>query len=162
MAGTDQPPYHVDAMDRMPLDKVVIEKLVVRANVGVTEAERAAAQRLRVDLELVADLKSAGEADDLARTIDYGSVVEVVREVAAVTSPKLLETLAEKIAAAIFERFGPAPGRKPGEPGVVCALRLRVVKLDPPLDVAVDAVGVEIERHPVRRPPGAPERAGFR
>lgn len=137
------------------MDKVVIEGLVVLAHVGASEVERAATQRCRVDLELAADLRAAGEADDLALTVDYGRVIETIRDVAATAAPKLLETLAEKMAAALLERFGGSG------PGACATLRLRLVKLDPPVDVAVGGVGVEVERERGRGG-GRNERAGFR
>lgn len=137
------------------MDRVVVEGLVVLAHVGVSDVERAAAQRCRIDLELRTDLRAAGEADDLARTIDYGRVIETVKEVVATAAPKLLETLAEKMAAALFDRFGGTG------PGAVARLRLRLVKLDPAVDVAVGGVGVEIERERGRAA-GPPDRVGFR
>ncbi len=123
------------------VDRIVIEGLVVLAHVGVSDVERAAAQRCRVDVELRADLRAAGAADDLARSVDYGAVIETIRSVAATTSPRLLETLAERMAAALLDRFG---GGGPG--AVATGVRLRLVKLGPPLDVPVAGVGVEIER----------------
>jgi dihydroneopterin aldolase len=150
------------------MDKVVIEGLVVLAHVGVSDVERTAIQRCRIDLELWTDLRAAGEADDLARTIDYGRVIETVKDVVATAAPKLLETLAEKMAAALLERFGGT------DPGLVGRLRLRLVKLDPPVDVAVGGVGVEIERERAQGAgagsreraqgagAGSRERAGFR
>jgi dihydroneopterin aldolase len=144
------------------MDRIIVEKLVVRANVGVTDVERAKPQRLRIDLELAADLAAAGETDELGKSVDYGAVVEALREVAATESPRLLEALAERMAQALLERYGPGPGRKGGQPGVVAGLKLRVVKLDPPLDDTLEAIGVEIERAARRRGAALSDRVGFR
>ncbi len=138
------------------VDRVVIEGLIVLAHVGVSDSERAATQRCRVDIDLRADLRAAGSGDDLAQTIDYGAVVETVRSVAAAAAPKLLETLAEKMAAALLDRFCGG-----GAGAAASSVRLRLVKLAPPLDVPVAGVGVEIERE---RGSGGSlrERGGFR
>ncbi len=143
------------------MDRVIVKGLVVRATVGVSEAERATPQRCRVDVELAVDLDAAGQLDDLATTVDYGAVVETLREAAALHTVKLLESLAARMIEALFERFGPDRiGHRP-PPGKALAVKLRLVKLDPPLDADVDQVGVELERTPTRRPPSARERAGF-
>ena len=143
------------------VDRVIVRGLVLRATIGVSEAERSAPQRLRLDLDLRTDLAPAGASDDLGKAVDYGAVVEALREAAALGAPRLLEKLADDMAAALLARFGPGPGRPKGGPGVVSGLRLRLSKLDPALDASLEAVGVEIEREAVPRAPGAGGRVGF-
>lgn len=144
------------------MDRIVVKGLVVQATVGVSERERSAPQRCRVDLELAADLDEAGARDDLDRTIDYGAVVAVVRETAAVEEARLLEALAARMVDALFDRFGADRIGPTPPPGRAVHVKLRLVKLDSPLDAEVEEVGVEVERTPTPRRRGAAVPPGFR
>ena len=101
---------------------------------GLHEAEQVEVQPFAVDVELVLNLQPAGVEDDLARTIDYGAVFEVCRQVVESTSFRLVEALAEEIAHEILAEF-PVP-----EVGV------RVRKLRPPIEGTLAWAGVEILR----------------
>src|SRR2546421_12526651 len=81
-----------------PGDTIHIEALELAAHVGVTEEERAAPQRLTVSITIwpVADL---GRTDDeLAKTVNYATVCQRVRELIARDHHKLIESVAEMIA----------------------------------------------------------------
>ena len=56
---------------------------------GVSEAERALPQTLRVDLDYAYE---AGASDDLVGTVDYGALIEGVAELLEREEFKLLET----------------------------------------------------------------------
>lgn len=144
------------------MDRVIVRGLVLQATVGVTAAERSAPQRVRLDLDLAVDLDQAAEADDLARTIDYAAVVETLRAVAAAERTKLLETLAARMATALFDRFGPDRIGHTPPPGKALAVRLRLVKLAPPVEGEVDRIGIEIERTATPRRAAPPGPVGFR
>jgi dihydroneopterin aldolase len=144
------------------MDRVIVKGLVLEASVGVSDAERAAPQRCRVDVELAADLDAAGKADDISKTIDYAAVVETLREVAATRTARLLEALASQMIDALFERFGPERITQTPPPGRAIAVTLRLVKLDPPVDADVDRIGVELERTATPRRAAAPGPLGFR
>lgn len=100
---------------------------------GVRAAEREQAQEFKVDLDIEADLRSAGESDDLAETIDYTKARAAVREVIEGSSKQLLEALA----AAIAERVLELPR--------VQAVSVRVAKR-PPSMLPIEAAAVRIER----------------
>jgi dihydroneopterin aldolase len=87
-----------------------------------------------VDVELVLGLAPAGTSDDLAKTVDYGHVYEVVRRNVESASYRLLEAMAEAISREILDAF----------PVDEVAVRVRkpAVQLGGPLDYA----GVEIRR----------------
>jgi dihydroneopterin aldolase len=87
-----------------------------------------------VDVELGLDLRPAGTTDDLARTVDYGTVDALVREIVEARSFFLIEALAEAIAAAILAAY-------PIDE-VVVRVRKPAVLLNGP----VEAVEVEIRR----------------
>jgi dihydroneopterin aldolase len=72
---------------------------------GYYEHEQRIAQPFEVDVELVLNLQPAGMDDDLTRTVDYGAVYRVVRQVVESTSFRLLEALAEAIGHEILSRF---------------------------------------------------------
>jgi 7,8-dihydroneopterin aldolase/epimerase/oxygenase len=91
-------------------------------------------QPFEVDVELVLDLAPAGTSDDLAKTVDYGEVYEVVRRNVESASYRLLETLAEAISREILGAFSVDE--------VAVRVRKPAVQLGGPLDYA----GVEIRR----------------
>jgi dihydroneopterin aldolase len=86
-------------------DCIHISQLELTARIGVPDTERAAPQWLTVNLtmEPVRGFEALG--DDLAKTVDYYAVCEAVKALAAARPRKLIETLAEEIAAEVLERF---------------------------------------------------------
>jgi len=86
------------------VDKIVIKDLEVEARVGVSDAERAHAQRLLVTVELERDLAEAGRPDDMNRTADYAAVAGLIRETVAKKPRNLIEAVAEEIAEALLSR----------------------------------------------------------
>ena len=75
--------------------------------IGVTEAERRDPQRLEVDLDLYADLEEAGRTGDLAHTIDYTEVSQVVRGLLEARPFSLIEVAGAAILGEVFARFNP-------------------------------------------------------
>ena len=61
---------------------------------GETQAERTLGNRFHVDVEIRADLSVAGRTDNIADTLDYAHVFELVRGVVEDQQFALLETLA--------------------------------------------------------------------
>jgi len=115
-------------------DRVELRGLRLSGICGVLPEEQVRAQPLEVDLDLVLPLDAAGASDDLADTVDYGAVCDLVEQVVAEGRPQLLEHLAERIAAAVL-----ASG---GVDEVVVAVR----KLRPPVPQQLDTSGVRITR----------------
>jgi dihydroneopterin aldolase len=116
-----------------------IRDLVLASSIGVHAHEHAAAQRIRINLDLAVTDDGAEKLsraaighDDLARVVDYEAIVNRVRAVAAAGHVNLVETLAERIAETCL-----ADQR-------VVAARVRVEKLDVFADAA--SAGVEVER----------------
>jgi dihydroneopterin aldolase len=116
-------------------DRIVLANMRFDGRHGVHDWERAATQPFEVDVELTAELRAAGQSDDLAKTIDYGRVFDLVKEIVETRTFFLLEAIAEAIAASVLERFGQAEA-------VIVRVRKPKVRLSGPLDYA----GVEIER----------------
>jgi dihydroneopterin aldolase len=101
---------------------------------GYYDWEHEQTQPFEVDVELALDLHGAGVDDDLARTIDYGKVYEVVRQIVESTSFKLLEAVAEAISHELIADFDVNE--------VTVRVRKPSVELGGPLDYAA----VEITR----------------
>jgi 7,8-dihydroneopterin aldolase/epimerase/oxygenase len=82
---------------------VFVRGLELRASLGVHPHEKAAPQRVVIDVELAVRDEAApsgvGE-DDLRRTVDYAAVVRAASAIVAEGHTLLVETLAEKIAEA--------------------------------------------------------------
>lgn len=89
-------------------DTIVIEQLELSAHIGVPEAERAAPQRLTVNLRLEPVRGFKALDDDLAKTVDYYDVCQQVKALARARPRQLIETLAEEIAGLILERYAVA------------------------------------------------------
>ncbi len=86
-------------------DAIRIEQLELSAHLGVPEDERAAPQRLTVSLSLVPKTDFRDLRDDILRTVDYFEVCQRVKAEAASHPRRLLETLAEDLAAMLLREF---------------------------------------------------------
>ncbi len=86
-------------------DCVFLEGLRFYAYHGVNPEERALGQRFLVDVALAADLRAAGRGDDLARTVDYSAVYTRVRAIVEGSPRRLIEAVAEEVAAALLAEF---------------------------------------------------------
>jgi len=89
----------------LPNDEIRIEELELTARVGVSEEERAEAQRITVSLVLRPRTSFARLEDDLSRTIDYTAVCAELKKFTATRSDKLIETLADAMAEHLLSRF---------------------------------------------------------
>lgn len=87
-------------------DHILINGLRVKTRVGWTDEERATAQAVLVDLDIETEAARSGASDDLADTVDYGSVVSEVAAYVAARETKLLERLAEGVAGVVSAKNG--------------------------------------------------------
>jgi dihydroneopterin aldolase len=86
-------------------DTITLSGLEVFAHHGVFDHERVDGQPFIVDLVLSADLAGAAATDDLARTIDYAAVADVVVRVVSGGPYKLIETVAARVGDALLAGF---------------------------------------------------------
>ena len=86
-------------------DRILIDSLELSSFIGVPDEERAAAQRLTVNLVLepLRDFTALGDA--IENTVDYFRVCEEVKALALARPRRLLETLAEDLATHLLARF---------------------------------------------------------
>lgn len=116
-------------------DRIELRGLRVLGVHGVLPEEQVKPQPFELDLDLEVDLAPAGRSDALDDTVDYAGVVE--RAGAVIAGParyRLLETLAEAVAAATLED------------GRVASVTVGLRKLEPPLEADIATVGVRITR----------------
>ena len=107
---------------------------------GVLPEEKTLGQQFVFDLRLTMYDCPGVVTDDVADTIDYTEVIDVVTEVATCESYDLLERLAGSITRSLLDRFP------------VDSVWVRVTKPHPPIPCALKGVGVSFE---MRRGDGA-------
>jgi 7,8-dihydroneopterin aldolase/epimerase/oxygenase len=118
----------------MARDYIRLNKMVFRGYHGVWDEERQVGQRFEVDVEFVGDIAAAAKSDNIRDTIDLYQVYQIVEKIVTGKTFKLVETLAEKIAAALLRQFS------------VNELRVCVRKPNSPVPGICDGIEVEIVR----------------
>jgi len=119
----------------MSADTLTLSRLRFVARHGALPEETARGQDFEVTVRLELPLAEAGRTDDLHRTVDYRAVAQAVQAVMDGPPRKLVESLAEVVAADLLRRFPP-----------VQAVEVEIVKLHPPVDFASAGLGVRIRR----------------
>ncbi len=115
------------------MDRIFIEDLLVRGIIGINDWEREKPQDILINIIITADLKRAGETDDISHSVNYRTIAKKAQSIAETAERLTVEALAEDIANSCLE-----------EPGV---LNVRV-KVEKPNAVRfARSVGVEVERN---------------
>lgn len=117
------------------MDKIYVNRMEFYGYHGVFPEENRLGQRFMVDLVVEADLKMAGESDDLTQSINYGELFHVCKEIVEGKPYKLVEAVAEKIAQTCLSKFPKA-----------VSVNVKMIKPDPPIPGHYDSVAVEITR----------------
>jgi dihydroneopterin aldolase len=114
------------------VDRVSLRNMRVYTHVGCTHEERRVGQHLEIDFDAFLDLSQA--RDRIGATLDYAEAYRVIRQAVENLEANLLETIAERAAAAVLAL---------GVPEVV----VRVRKPAPPIPGAhADHAEIEIRR----------------
>ena len=87
------------------MDKLRITGIQASGVIGIRPWERLIRQPLRVDLEFNVDARITAAADEITKALDYGVVARRVVDVVARSEFRLIETLAEHIAARLIDEF---------------------------------------------------------
>jgi dihydroneopterin aldolase len=119
---------------QMPLDVVRLKNMVFHAHHGYREEERKVGQRFEVDVELFLDVKQAAASDHIRDTIDLYQLYQAVERVVVKKQFKLVETLAETIAATLLKKFP------------ITEVKVCVRKPNSPVPGICDGIEVEIYR----------------
>ena len=80
------------------MDKIFLSELQTRGVIGVYEEERKQPQEILVNLTIYANLRQAGESDNLRDSIDYQSVAESVVQHIETARRYTVEALAADLA----------------------------------------------------------------
>ncbi len=124
----------VSMCDLPPGDRIELRGLRVRAVCGVLPEERERSQPFEFDIDVYTDLADAAASDDLADTVDYGTLCALVAGIADNERFELLERFAGRVAEALLAT------------GPVDAVTVVVRKLRPPVPEDLDTSGVRIHR----------------
>ncbi|MBD3677945.1 MAG: 2-amino-4-hydroxy-6-hydroxymethyldihydropteridine diphosphokinase [Rhodobacteraceae bacterium] len=116
-------------------DRICVKNLCLHGYHGVMPEETRLGQKFYVDLDCVVDLEPCTEIDDYSRTICYASLCDLAEEVSRNGPYQLIETLGDRIARAVLERFPP-----------VREVQVHVRKPSAPIAANLDHVGVSIVR----------------
>ena len=117
------------------MDRINIKNLEVFAKHGVFAEEKAVGQMFLVSAALFVDLRDAGVADDLGKTLDYAEICHKIKAFVENNTFNLIETVAERLAAALLI-----------ENPLLKGLWLEVKKPYAPIHIPLETVSVEIER----------------
>ena len=116
------------------MDKIRLNNIIFYAHHGFYKAERELGQKFEIDIELGCDLKESAKNDDLAKTIDYSKIYTIAQETFSHYKFKLLETVAEKMAAEMLLIE------------YVKDVKIKVRKPHVPMNGLLDSVEIEIYR----------------
>ncbi|NJO41605.1 MAG: dihydroneopterin aldolase [Cyanobacteria bacterium CRU_2_1] len=116
------------------MDSLHIAGIRAYGYIGVLPEEQTLGQWFEVDLTLWLDLSIAGKSDRLEDTHDYQIHVTVVQQLIQTAKFKLIETLAETIAHHLLKSDD------------ITQVRVRVIKLTPPIPHFNGTVAAEITR----------------
>ena len=115
-------------------DQIALRGLRARGYHGVYDRERLDGQDFVVDAVLGLDTRPAAAADDLAQTVDYGSLAARLAAIVSGEPARLIETLAQRLANACL-----------AEPAVT-EVEITVHKPQAPVPFPFDDVAVTISR----------------
>ena len=139
MNDDDAEEYDGDGLDEEPEgagEAVTIEisGLSLYTHHGVSDAEQEVGQRLVIDLRMDVGETDATVTDDIADTVDYGEVCQLVALVAQQRSHRTLERLCSSIADRLIADYP------------VEAVWVKASKPEPPIPLPVEEVSVEVWR----------------
>ncbi len=116
------------------MGKIIIEDMEVYAYHGHLAEERKIGGKFKVSIEMDTAFDEACVSDKLADTFDYQKAFDIVKEEME-TPSSLLEHLADRIANRILNASH-----------LIWSVKIKVSKMNPPLDGNVKAVAVEIRK----------------
>lgn len=102
-------------------DSITLAGMAFYAYHGLHDEEARLGQRFDVDVTVSVDLAPAAASDDYAHTVGYDRLYHAVERVMHGARLNLIETLADRIAAAVLDEFASIRDaevtvRKPGAP----------------------------------------------
>ena len=121
--------------EQMHRDKILIQGLQCSVRLGVKKEEQEVKRNCEVDAVIYFDVTKAAISDDLDLTVNYSRVIDIILELSQTVQYKLLESFAYRIFEEVFRNTN---ARK---------MRLRVKKMNPPIEARFQYVGVDLIRN---------------
>jgi 7,8-dihydroneopterin aldolase/epimerase/oxygenase len=87
------------------MDIIFISDLRIETIIGIYDWERVTRQTVSLDLEMATDIRRAAATDSIDDTLNYKAVAKRLIEFVGASDFRLVETLAERIAAIVLEEF---------------------------------------------------------
>lgn len=116
-------------------DHVRVINLCLHGNHGVFPEETRLGQKFFVDIDCALSLAACAEDDDYSKAVCYGTLCNLAAEVSNNGPYKLIETLGDRIAQTVLDRFDQ-----------VSDVAVRVRKPSAPISLLLDHVEIEIHR----------------
>jgi dihydroneopterin aldolase len=116
------------------IDLIHLKGMTFYAYHGVLPEEQKLGQKFLVDLDVYLQSAAGYAADDLTKTVNYAEVFQVVERCVTGERYKLLEALAERIAAEVLGKFR------------CLGVRVEVHKPNAPIPGVINDISVEIYR----------------
>lgn len=117
-----------------PYDRVFVHDLVLDAEIGVYTHEKGVTQRARFSVDIEVTPADQAIEDQIARVLDYDTIIDTIKDILAEGHINLVETLADEIASRCLAHPRAA------------SVKVKIEKLDK----EPGAVGVEIVRRRMR------------
>lgn len=80
------------------LDKIIIRDLLTRGRIGISDAERSAAQDILINAELFTDTRNAASSDSIEDCVNYSTIAKKILTLAENNRRKTVEAFAQDIA----------------------------------------------------------------
>ncbi|MFZ4581347.1 MAG: dihydroneopterin aldolase [Paludibacter sp.] len=125
------------------MSKITLENMSFHSYHGCLEHEKTLGNTFIVTLQMEIDTTKAALTDDLADTLNYQSVYDIIKDEMEIPS-KLIEHVAQRIADKIHSKFYQ-----------ISNLKIKLSKLNPPLGGKVEAVSIEIEKNNLHEEPNS-------
>ena len=116
------------------LDRIDLRGIAAHGHHGVFDHERRDGQTFVADVSLGVDLAEAAENDDLAATVDYGTITQGIHEIITGDPSDLIESVALRMVDLCLSH------------PLVRWASVTVHKPEAPIEVTIDDVSVTIER----------------
>ena len=114
------------------MDKIIIRDLLTRGKIGISDAERSAAQDILINAEVYTDTRKAAFSDSIEDCVNYSTLTKKILALAENNQRKTVEAFAQDIADLCLSHI---------------LVRKVVIRVEKTSAVRfAKAVGVEIER----------------
>lgn len=114
--------------------KILLEDIKIYAYHGVLPEESVIGNNYIINTELRADLEKASQTDNLADTVNYAEISEIIHREMQIPS-QLLENVIGRIIRKIEENFPQ-----------ISYIKIKLTKINPPMKGEMKGVSVEFEK----------------